>query len=92
MGDPIPHPRTTDQEFLAAIHTRLGEILDRLPSAPAPEGADGTVELSEPKTPPRPAPPKATESGKREPAGGRGSPRPAARRKPAPKPKEAGDG
>lgn len=68
--------------YLAAIHDRLGQILARLPEPPKQylARADGTVELREPRPP-------ATSPGgeKREPVGGRGSPRPAPRRKPTTK-------
>ncbi|MGH3375989.1 MAG: hypothetical protein ACRDP6_14720 [Actinoallomurus sp.] len=76
----LPRPVGTTDFYLAAIHDRLGELLDRLPAAAPPEHTDGTVELREPKPP-------ATSPGgeQREPAGGRGSPRPAPRRKPTPK-------
>lgn len=79
MSGDLPRPTGIVDTYLAAIHDRLGELLDRLPARPE-EQADGTVELREPKPP-------ATSPGgeKREPAGGRGSPRPAPRRKPAPK-------
>lgn len=69
-------------EYLAAIHDRLGQILDRLPERPSTERpADGTVELTEPKRRPTRAGGKAHQGGgggKRTPAEG-GAPRPAQR-------------
>jgi hypothetical protein len=44
--------------YLAAIHDRLGQILDRLP-APASAPEDGTVELREPSAPGESAVPPA---------------------------------
>lgn len=80
----LPPPITITDEYLAAIHDRLGDILDRLPTQPTGERVGGTVELTEPKRPvTAKAKPKAAGGDKREP-GGR-SPRPAQRRKPAPK-------
>jgi hypothetical protein len=72
----LPQPVQVGDEILTAIYDRLGDILDRLPERPTQERVDGTVELREPRPP-------ATSPGgeKREPAGGRGSPRPAPRRK-----------
>lgn len=89
MADrPVPQPITVADEYLAAIHDRLGEILDRLPERPKqyrarPDGAVVPVELTEPKRP----------GGTRSTGGGGGkraqaeatAPRPAQRRKPAPK-------
>lgn len=73
----LPQPVQAGDEILTAIYDRLGDILDRLPERPTQEREDGTVELREPRPP-------ATSPGgeKREPAGGRGSPRPAARKTP----------
>lgn len=89
MTDPgLPRPVVPTDFYLAAIHDRLGELLDRLPERSPAERADGTVELTEPK---RPAPAKKAGAGeKREPAGGRGSSRPA-RRKPARKTEEVAE-
>lgn len=53
MGLPTPFNGT--EAYLAAIHDRLGQILDRLPAPPqAPE--DGPVELREPATPAKDSP------------------------------------
>lgn len=48
----LPPPRTVVDEYLAAIHDRLGELLDRLPARQesAPAGS-GPVEIREPATP-----------------------------------------
>jgi len=46
----LPPPIDGTQEYLKAIHDRLGELLDRLP-AKAPEAEAGTVELREPAAP-----------------------------------------
>jgi hypothetical protein len=75
VSQDLPRPVGNVDIYLAAIHDRLGQLLDRLP-APPPERSDGTVELREPRPP-------ATSPGgeKREPAGGKGSSRPAPRRK-----------
>lgn len=43
-------PVTVAEEWLRAIHDRMGEILDRLPERPSPDREDGTVELREPAT------------------------------------------
>ncbi|MFN2636901.1 MAG: hypothetical protein ABR585_07745 [Gemmatimonadaceae bacterium] len=54
---PLPPPLNGAEEYLAAIHTRLGEVLDRLPERPAapqeqaPVAGPETVELREPATP-----------------------------------------
>lgn len=51
----LPTPRTATDAYLAAIHDRLGELLDRFP-APAPAGReDGSVELREPAVSGEPA-------------------------------------
>jgi len=46
----LPTPIDGTQEYLKAIHDRLGDLLDRLP-AKAPEAEAGTVELREPAAP-----------------------------------------
>lgn len=45
MSD-LPTPRNPTDRLLAAIHDRLGELLDRFPAAPEPAG--NHVELREP--------------------------------------------
>lgn len=47
MTSDLPPPVETPDFYLKAIHDRLGELLDRLPSPPEGRG-DGTVELREP--------------------------------------------
>lgn len=42
----LPHPIDGTEVYLAAIHRRLGEILDRLPAEPIPPV--GHVDLREP--------------------------------------------
>lgn len=50
MSANLPPPIDGTQEYLKAIHDRLGDLLDRLP-AKAPEAEAGTVELREPAAP-----------------------------------------
>lgn len=45
----LPPPIDGTQQYLAAIHDRLGELLDRIPEPPDEQQADGTVELREPQ-------------------------------------------
>lgn len=47
----LPTPRTATDTYLAAIHDRLGELLDRLPDRTAGAWPDGSVELREPAAP-----------------------------------------
>lgn len=57
MGRPLPAPIHGDEEYLAAIYDRLGEILDRLPErAAARQDEGGKVELREPAQPATPEP------------------------------------
>lgn len=57
-GDLPPQCNSTDQ-WLAALHDRLGELLDRLPPPPAPAPTAGQVELREPELPAAAPPPQA---------------------------------
>jgi hypothetical protein len=57
-------PVNGTEVYLAAIHDRLGQILDRLP-APPQEPEDGPVELREPALPAKDSPraaPKAAQA------------------------------
>lgn len=88
MSSPLPPPINGTEEYLAAIHRRLGDILDRLPEPANVETQ--TVELREPE--PNVDPEKATAGararGGAKSAGGKGRGRPQATTRSTSKPRE----
>lgn len=54
MTRQLPPPIDGTQAYLAAIHDRLGELLDRLPKPPERKAEGGQVELREPVQPAAP--------------------------------------
>lgn len=80
----LPAPIDGTQEYLKAVHDRLGEILDRLPAKAPPSVAAGdVVELREPAAPE--SEPQAAQAGPVTPVALSGSdavPRPARTPKP----------
>jgi len=84
VPDGLPAPIDGVEQYLAAIHDRLGQILDRLPAPPEPADEGAPVELREPAVPAEQAAPQPAPAELTEPAAGTRQPGSAAGRRPSP--------